>query len=258
MTWAGRRRTSPRKSYAGGGRGRGPRERHAAHVAQAGADRSLARSAIHDVMSVPAGPPCGGLYLKPPSVGGLCEGVTTMPSARLPSSSAAPLSRRIACETAGVGVYPSRLSTSTLDVVRGQHLQGGGPGGLGEPVRVAAHEQRARDALLAPVVDDRLGRRDDVCLGERTGQAGAAVPGRCRTRPAGRGRRRRARSCSRRSPGAGRRRDPLAARAVPLARLPCRAPFLPRSGVCCPSRPRSFPVARMPARYRDPLWTRAG
>jgi hypothetical protein len=31
--------------------------------------------------SVSAGPPLGGLYLKPPSSGGLCEGVITMPSA---------------------------------------------------------------------------------------------------------------------------------------------------------------------------------
>ena len=43
---------------------------------------SLARSAIQPVASVSAGPPFGGLYLKPPSRGGLCDGVTTMPSAR--------------------------------------------------------------------------------------------------------------------------------------------------------------------------------
>ena len=63
---------------------------------------TLAASAIHLVASVSAGPPLGGLYLKPPSRGGLCEGVTTMPSARpdvLPW-----LARRMACETAGVGV----------------------------------------------------------------------------------------------------------------------------------------------------------
>jgi hypothetical protein len=30
---------------------------------------------------VSAGPPFGGLYLKPPSCGGLCEGVMTIPSA---------------------------------------------------------------------------------------------------------------------------------------------------------------------------------
>ena len=35
--------------------------------------------------SVSAGPPLGGLYLKPPSVGGLCDGVMTMPSATPPS-----------------------------------------------------------------------------------------------------------------------------------------------------------------------------
>ena len=42
---------------------------------------SLARFAIQPVASESAGPPCGGLYLKPPSRGGLCDGVMTMPSA---------------------------------------------------------------------------------------------------------------------------------------------------------------------------------
>jgi hypothetical protein len=65
---------------------------------------SLARAAITEVASVSAGPPCGGLYLKPPSEGGLCEGVTTMPSARPEPLVRPPLARRIACETAGVGV----------------------------------------------------------------------------------------------------------------------------------------------------------
>ncbi len=45
--------------------------------------RSLARFSIHLVAVVSAGPPLGGLYLKPPSSGGLWEGVMTMPSARL-------------------------------------------------------------------------------------------------------------------------------------------------------------------------------
>ena len=35
-----------------------------------------------EVIFVSAGPPSGGLYLKPPSSGGLCDGVTTIPSAR--------------------------------------------------------------------------------------------------------------------------------------------------------------------------------
>ncbi len=65
---------------------------------------SLARRAIHPVASVSAGPPCGGLYLKPPSVGGLCDGVTTMPSASPEPVVRPSLARRMACETAGVGV----------------------------------------------------------------------------------------------------------------------------------------------------------
>src|SRR5213079_1362680 len=54
------------------------------------------------------GPPLGGLYLKPPSRGGLCDGVTTMPSARSPSRLR--LNVRIAWLTAGVGVYRSAES----------------------------------------------------------------------------------------------------------------------------------------------------
>ncbi len=67
---------------------------------------SLARLAITLVASESAGPPWGGLYLKPPSVGGLCDGVTTMPSASPePETGSLPrLARMIACETAGVGV----------------------------------------------------------------------------------------------------------------------------------------------------------
>ena len=42
---------------------------------------SLARFAIQPVASLSAGPPCGGLYLKPPSRGGLWLGVMAMPSA---------------------------------------------------------------------------------------------------------------------------------------------------------------------------------
>ena len=66
-------------------------------------------------MSVSAGPPLGGLYLKPPSAGGLWEGVTTIPSARRPRR---PRLRvrlwvRIACEIAGVGVNPPAASTIT-------------------------------------------------------------------------------------------------------------------------------------------------
>ena len=70
---------------------------------------SLARSAIHPVASVSAGPPCGGLYLKPPSVGGLWDGVITIPSARSLGPDA--LYVRIAWDSAGVGVKPPRESS---------------------------------------------------------------------------------------------------------------------------------------------------
>ncbi len=63
---------------------------------------SLARLAITLVASVSAGPPLGGLYLDPPSRGGLCDRVTTMPSAR--SVSRPRLKVRMAWLTAGVGV----------------------------------------------------------------------------------------------------------------------------------------------------------
>jgi len=75
------------------------------------ASSSLARSWISLVMSVPAGPPSGGLYLNPPSGGGLCEGVTTIPSAWGPGPPE--LWARMARDTDGVGVYPPRASTST-------------------------------------------------------------------------------------------------------------------------------------------------
>ncbi len=64
----------------------------------------LASSWIQRVTSVSAGPPLGGLYLKPPSSGGLCEGVTTMPSARCRHEFAGWLATMIARDRDGVGV----------------------------------------------------------------------------------------------------------------------------------------------------------
>ena len=63
------------------------------------------------VTAVSAGPPSGGLYLMPPSSGGLCDGVTTMPSASPPVRPR--LWPRIACETTGVGTGASPCETTT-------------------------------------------------------------------------------------------------------------------------------------------------
>ncbi len=134
---------------------------------------ALARSWIHRVTSVSAGPPLGGLYLKPPSSGGLCDGVITMPSARC--SRRPRLWTRIAREIdrrrreAVVALDPR------LDAVGRQHLERRALRGAGQRVRVLAHEQRAVDALRAPVVADRLRDREDVRLGEGAGQRRAAV-----------------------------------------------------------------------------------
>ena len=72
-----------------------------------------------------------------------------------------------------------RVAVAVVDehghVVGGEHLERGGPGRLGEPVGVAADEQRSVVPLLAAVVADRLGGGQDVGLVERGLQAGAAV-----------------------------------------------------------------------------------
>ncbi len=76
--------------------------------------RSFARACTTSVTSVSAGPPCGGLYLKPPSRGGLCDGVMTMPSARRSPALRPRLCTRIARDSAGVGVKPATpVSAST-------------------------------------------------------------------------------------------------------------------------------------------------
>ena len=137
---------------------------------------SLARSWIQRVTSVSAGPPSGGLYLKPPSSGGLCDGVTTMPSAR---PAARPrLWTRIACEMTGVGVTPSSrwmivstpFAASTSSAVRSRRP--------GQRVGVLADVERPVDAAAAAVLADRLGGREDVRLVERPAQRGAAVAAR--------------------------------------------------------------------------------
>ena len=147
----------------------------------------FASSWIQPVTSVSAGPPFGGLYLNPPSSGGLCDGVTTIPSAS-PARPPAPSSDRgiarprfatmIACETAGVGVNRSSDVDADVDAARDEHLERGRGGRLGQGVRVAAHEQRAVVAVRVPVAADRLGDREDVGLVEGATERRAAMAGR--------------------------------------------------------------------------------
>ena len=139
----------------------------------------MASRSIQPVTSVSAGPPCGGLYLKPPSPGGLCDGVTTMPSAaggcaRLPPR----LWVRIACEMTGVGVYAAGRVDHDVDAVRGEHLDDRAERRLGQRVRVAAEVQRPARALLGPEAADRGADGDDVRLGERAVERRAAMAGR--------------------------------------------------------------------------------
>jgi hypothetical protein len=110
------------------------------------------------------------LYLNPPSSGGLCDGVTTMPSARGPSVSR--LWVRIAWEMSVVAV------DHDLDAVPGEHLDDRVQRRGGQRVGVTAEEERAVDALLGAVPADGCGDRDDVVLVERPLQRRAAVPGR--------------------------------------------------------------------------------
>src|SRR5271165_1765707 len=134
---------------------------------------SFARFCTHPVTSVSAGPPCGGLYLKPPSSGGLCDGVITMPSARC--SLRPRLYTRIACEMTGVGVTPPVTLDECLHFVSRKDFQRRALGRTGQPMSVLAHIERAVDPLTAPVVANSLRNGQDMSLGERAAQRRAAV-----------------------------------------------------------------------------------
>ena len=165
-----------------------PRKSYAVHAARARENAirctpsrlarisSLARAAITAVASVSAGPPWGGLYLKPPSPGGLCDGRDddAVGEAACPSCRAAvgPDDRVRDGRRRRVGV--GRVDEHR-DVVGDQHLDRGRPRRLREAVGVAAEEQRAVVPLLLAVVADRLRGRGDVLLVERRPQAAPAV-----------------------------------------------------------------------------------
>ena len=98
----------------------GTRGRHRARVRDpAHALEPLGEQVIRPVLDLlgdvgAGGPAVGRVAPNPPSDGGLCEGVTTIPSARTPEGPASSaLCARMANDSAGVGVYPPRASTST-------------------------------------------------------------------------------------------------------------------------------------------------
>ena len=96
---------------------------------------------------VSAGPPLGGLYLKPPSAGGLCDGVITIPSA---SPAVRPwLYVKNGVRERGSGRVAERIIHHHLDAVRGEHFERADEGGFGERVRVLGEEQRAFRAVGA-------------------------------------------------------------------------------------------------------------
>src|SRR4029077_9658853 len=63
-----------------------------------------------------------------------------------------------------------------VDVVGSEHLERRSERRLGEGVRVDGKEERPRNALGVPLLDDRLARGDDMGLVEGTAQRRAPVP----------------------------------------------------------------------------------
>ena len=129
---------------------------------------SLARSWIQRVTSVSAGPPLGGLYLKPPSSGGLCDGVMTMPSAK-PLVAAAVVDQNRVRDDRRRRHAVVALDDG-LDAVGREHFERGALGRTGQRVRVLAQAERAVDFLAAAVIADGLGDGQDMGLGERAVQ----------------------------------------------------------------------------------------
>jgi hypothetical protein len=68
------------------------------------------------------------------------------------------------------------LGDHRFDAVGGQHFERGGTGRRGQRVRVQPEEQRAVDALLAPVQADRLRDGEHVVFVEAAVERGAAMP----------------------------------------------------------------------------------
>ena len=137
------------------GRGRAQRllVRNALHAGERGLEQLVGPRLDPAVTSVSAGPPLGGLYLKPPSSGGLCDGVITIPSA---SPARAPpvvahdgmRHRRRRRELVVLGEHH-------VHAVRREHLERGGAGRRRQRVRVEAEKERAVDPVAPAIAADR-------------------------------------------------------------------------------------------------------
>ena len=136
---------------------------------------SFALAAITEVASLSAGPPFGGLYLKPPSRGGLWLGRDADAVGELAGALAVGLEDGVR-DRRGRGVAVGGIQHHG-DVVGGEHLQRGRRGRAGQRVAVGADEQRPVGALLGAVLADGLGDGQDVVPVEGGVQARPAVPG---------------------------------------------------------------------------------
>ena len=153
--------------------------------------RSFARAAMTEVASVSAGPPCSGLYAETAVRGRV---VGRRDDDAVGEHGAGRFARRMACETAGVGVQLSRSSTSTSTSFATRTSRADFQAGSDKPWVSRPRKSGPSNPWEALGSRRWPRRREDVVLVERRVEARAPVP-RGAEPPARRG-------C--RHPGAGR------------------------------------------------------
>ena len=131
------------------------------------------RSRSSAVTSSPAGPPFGGLYLKPPSVGRIVRRRHDDAVGK-PRRAAAVVHKDRVRDRRRRRVFVVRRQHH-VDAVGRQHLERAGARRLRQRVRVDAEEQRPVDAVALAVVADRLRDRQHVPFVERDVERRAAV-----------------------------------------------------------------------------------
>ena len=135
---------------------------------------SFARFCTQSVTSVSAGPPLGGLYLKPPSSGGLCDGVMTMPSAKCS------LRPRLYDED-GAGDdrrwrYTVVFLNDRVNAIRRQHFECSALRRRRNGMRILPHVDRTVDGLPSTVIADCLRDRQNVRFIKGAMKRRSAVP----------------------------------------------------------------------------------